>query len=365
MSSTAAFTDDLGNSIGSGAPKKVILKTRPKGPLRLKDLEVVPQDITDESKLEDGQVLVSSSLLSCDAFIRTMLDEQAYHGSTQPGDTLMALGVGTVVASKNKKFKVGARVAGALGAQSLGPVKPEMIQPALALPGVPESAALGLLGLTSGMTAWCGIHAVLGPPKRGQTVVVTAAAGAVGSAAAQFARNRGARVIGVAGGPEKCAYLVNDLKLSGAIDYKEARRDPKNGRSVAEQLDALAPGGVDFMMDQVGGDVLDVVLERMKPNARVVICGAISQYEGNLNHGKVQGPSNYLKLAEKGCTMKGFNVITYLYLLPWMLIRILISFWRGKVVMKETYHPGGIDAFPSALLSLLNGGHTGKMLVKV
>ena len=182
--------------------------------------------------------------------------------------------------------------------------------------------------------------------------------------------NLGARVIGIAGGQNKCAYLMNDLKLTGAIDYKEEKSDPKNGRSVASQLDALAPDGVDFVMDQVGGDILDTILDRIKPNARVVICGAISQYEGNLNHGKVQGPSNYLKLAEKGATMKGFNVMTYLYLLPWMLIRILVSFWRGKVAMKETYYPGGIDAFPSALLGLLNGGsshgeHIGKMLLKI
>ena len=162
--------------------KKVVLKSRPKGKLRESDLAVVPQDIVDESGLEDGSVLVASSLLSVDAFIRTMLDEAAYHGSTQPGETLMALGVGTVVASKSPKFKVGSRVAGALGAQSIGPVKAEMIQPCLKLPGVPESASLGLLGLTSGMTAWVGINAVLKPPKRNELVVVSAAAGAVGSA---------------------------------------------------------------------------------------------------------------------------------------------------------------------------------------
>ena len=345
--------------------KKVVLARRPEGKFQLSDVQVVDSTVVDEAGLKDGEVLVSNSLLSVDAFIRTMLDESAYHGSTQIGDTLMALGVGTVVASKSKKFSPGTKVAGAVGAQSLGPVPDAMLQPFMKLPGVSESAGLGLLGLTTGMTAWCGINAILKPPQKGETVVVSAAAGAVGSCAAQFARNRGAKVIGIAGGPEKCAYLVNDLKLHGAIDYKEDKATPGKGRSTAEQLDALAPDGVDFFMDQVGGDTLDCVLDRIKPGARVVICGAVSQYEGNLNHGKVQGPSNYLKLAEKGATMAGFNVMQKIYLLPWMLIRILVSMWRGKVTLRETHMIGGIDGFPAALSALLNGGHTGKMLLKV
>lgn len=340
----------------SQAGAKVVLASRPQGALKESDLEVVSQDFVEP---EPGHVLVASSLLSVDAFIRTTLDEKAYHGSVPIGGTLPAIGVGTVVASNSAKFKVGTRVAGLIGAQSLGPVHESMIERAVKLPGVPESASLGILGFTTGMTAWVGVHAVLPPPKRGEVVVVSAAAGAVGSVAAQFARNCGAKVLGIAGGPEKCAYLTDELHLDGAIDYK----DPK--RSIETQLDALAPDGVDFFMDQVGGRTLDVVLDRLKPRARVVICGAVSQYQGNLNHGEVDGPSNYLKLAERSATMAGFNVMHYISLLPWMLCRILFAYWRGRVTIKEAHVEGGIHAFPAALVALLDGKHIGKILLKI
>merc|ERR1712071_81091 len=150
------------------------------------------------------------------------------------------------------------------------------------------------------MTAYAGVFYVCDKPKKGETVVVTGAAGAVGSLASQFANSTGANVIGVAGGERKQKFLVDELNLHGSIDYKHPEK------SVPDQLDEIAPNGVDFIYDNVGGQILDDLLAKINPKGRVVICGAISQYSGKLNKGLVQGPGNYIKLAEKGATMKGF-----------------------------------------------------------
>jgi NADPH-dependent curcumin reductase CurA len=187
---------------------------------------------------------------------------------------------------------------------------------------------------------------------------VTGAAGAVGSIAAQLAKSTGARVVGIAGGKPKQAFLLDNLKLDGAVDYKDAERN------LAHQLDECCPDGIDFVYDNVGGETLDALLERINPNGRVVICGAISQYSGNLNKGKVQGPSNYLKLAERGAEMKGFNVMQHMYKIPLMLFGMFWLYMRGKVHMTE-HIENGIESFPLALQKLFTGGHIGKMLVNV
>jgi len=250
-------------------------------------------------------------------------------------------------------------VLGMLGAQTVARVPAKGLQAAAALPGTRRTDALGRMGI-SGLTAWIGVTSVLGPPKKGQTVVVSAAAGAVGSLAAQIAKARGARVIGIAGGQAKCAYLRERLGLDGAIDYKSG------SSSVGEQLDALAPDGVDFFFDNVGGRTLDAVLARLKLRARVVICGGISYYgTGDQNKGTVVGPSEYLKLAERGATMKGYNVMQYLpRKLPAFLCKMLYLIWRGRVVMDEQVE-NGIASFAKAMELMFAGGHTGKLLVNV
>lgn len=195
-------------------------------------------------------------------------------------------------------------------------------------------------------------------PKKGETVVVTGAAGAVGSIAAQLAKTTGARVIGVAGGDRKYAYLLNDLKLDGAICYKTV------DKSLGEQLAELCNNGIDFIYDNVGGSILDTLLANINPGGRVVICGAISQYSGNLDKGKVQGPSNYLKLAERGAEIKEFNVMQYMYKIPMALFGMFYLYLRGKVQMTE-HVEAGIQSFPQALNKMFTGGHIGKMLVNV
>ena len=195
----------------------------------------VPQAI-DCSQLEDGEVVVQCEMLSVDAFLRTMLDEEAYHGAIKLGDTLPALGYGRVIASANPKFKIGKRVSGMLGARSVARLKAEQsagLFPFLSLPRVKPTTMMGLLGITSGLTAHVGIHSVTKPPRRGQTVLVSGASGATGSVAAQLAKLTGAKVVGVAGGVRKAAYLLDELKLDGAVDYKDG------ATTLGAQLDRL------------------------------------------------------------------------------------------------------------------------------
>ena len=190
----------------------------------------------DCSQLEDGEVVVKCEMLSVDAFLRTMLDEEAYHGAIKVGDTLPALGYGRVIASANPKFKIGKRVTGMLGARSvarLSKAEQAGLFPFLSLPRVKPTTMMGLLSITSGLTAHVGVYSVTKPPRRGQTVLVSGASGATGSVAAQLAKLTGAKVVGVAGGVRKTAYLLDELKLDGAVDYKDG------ATTVGAQLDRL------------------------------------------------------------------------------------------------------------------------------
>ena len=288
--------------------KKWVLSKRPDGLFKADICELQKTSIT-AGVLKENEILVKIEYLSVDAFIRTMLDEtkNAVHNGIDIGGTLPAIGVGQVVAKGSKSsHSVGSYVSGFFGAQTYAVADGTQAFGILPLPGVSRRETLGLFGITTGITAYVGSFCVLNPPSKGEVAVVSAAAGAVGSIAAQLLLSTGATVIGVAGGEKKCKYLTDELKLHGAIDYKS------NKETVADQLKRLAPDGVDFFYDNVGGSILDDVLEVIRLNGRIVICGAVSQYSGNLNVGTVQGPSNYLKLAEKGVTMKGFVVMQYM-----------------------------------------------------
>lgn len=338
---------------------KWVLHSRPKGNFKASDLRMEIEEINPE-ELADDELLVKVHTLSIEAFYRTTFDEEAYHGSTDIGATVPALGIGEVLSSGSRKFKPGAMVQGMLGAQTIARVPVSGVQALARLPGTSRTDPLGRVGI-SGITAWVGITSVTRPPHKGETVVVSAAAGAVGSLAAQLAKVRGAKVIGIAGGPEQTTYLLETLKLDGAVDYKDT------SNSVGEQLDELAPDGVDFFFDNVGGAALDAVLERIRRNGRIVICGGISQYgaEGNVNKGTVQGPKQYLKLAERGAQMIGFNVMFYLpaklVAFLWQMLNLI---WKRKIVMTETV-VDGIDGFASAVEMMYTGQHIGKLLVEV
>lgn len=337
---------------------RLVLKERPDGIFRSQCLELQEESV-DTADLKDEEIVVKVETLSVDAFLRTMLDEGAYHGEVKPGDVMTAMGMGVVAfAGPKSKLKVGSRVLGSLGAQTWSKLTPGPMGPmgVLPLPFVPPRLWLGLLGLTTGLTAWVGIFRVAKAPRRGETVVVSAAAGATGSIAVQLAKSTGARVIGVAGGPAKHAFLTSTLKLDGAVDYKSSEK------TIDEQLAALTPDGIDFFFDCAGGDILDAVLRRVNAKGRIIICGAASQYSGNLNKGKVQGPSEYLKLAERGVTMVGYNVMQYMSSLPIAILSLLWAWFRNRVVVHEQVEVG-IKAFPLAMEKMFTGGHMGRLLV--
>ena len=327
--------------------QKITLVARPVGMPLLSDFRLESEAIND---LEPGHALVSNEVLSIDAFIRTVLNEQAYHGGLQLGGTVTALGVGRILESNDPSLAVGDTVFGPLGAQTIARL------PAAALRKIdtsrfPTTAYLGALGLTTGVTAYVGMTRVA-QVKEGDIVVVSGAAGAVGSFAGQIARRLGAsKVIGIAGGPQKVAFLVNTLGFDAAIDYKSENIDAR--------IRELAPNGIDVFYDNVGGDALDAALLNLHEGTRVTICGGISNY-GDMDN--VRGPKNYLKLAENHARMEGFAVTHFPGVFAEAEAKMADWLDAGEIVIHEQYEHG-IDRFPDALLTLLSGGHMGKMML--
>ncbi len=250
-------------------------------------------------ELTDGQVLIKTSYISLDPAMRGWMSEgRSYIPPVQIGEVMRAGTVGEVVESKGQKFAVGDHVTGWLGVQEYA-VSDENAVFKVDAGEIPLTTYLGALGMP-GMTAYFGLLDV-GAPKEGETVVVSGAAGAVGSVVGQIAKIKGCRVVGIAGGPEKCAWIVEELGFDAAIDYK--------GEEVGEALRKHCPEGVDVYFDNVGGDILDAALARLARGARVVICGAISQYNKMTS---MSGPSNYMSLLVNRARMEGFVVIDYM-----------------------------------------------------
>ena len=329
--------------------RKVVLVQRPQGDPRDSDFTIVEEPVTE---LAPGHALVQVDVLGIDAFIRTVLDEGAYHGTTSIGAAVVALGVGRVLESNDGGLAPGDHVFGPLGAQTFATL-PGVALRKLDVSVVGPTAYVGALGLTTGMTAYFGIFEV-GAVKPGDTVVVSGAAGAVGSIAGQLAHLAGAaKVIGIAGGPAKVAFLVDELGFDTAIDYKN--------ENVEARLRELAPDGVNVFYDNVGGEVLDAVLMNIVEGSRVVICGAISQYQQMDN---VSGPRNYLKLAERHSRMEGFAVTHFHAQFPEAEKALEGWLKTGELVMREHYEHG-LENFPATLRKLLNGGHQGKLLLQV
>jgi len=328
---------------------RVYLTQRPDGLPTLADFKAESQTIDD---VPDEHVVIKVDTLSVDAFIRTTLDGgEGLHDQSPIGGTIIALGVGEVVESNSASLNVGDWVTGPLMAQTHTLMPAAAMQKIEPSSNIPPSTYLGVLGLTTGITAWVGLVRV-GQVSENDTVVVSGAAGAVGTVVTQIAKARGARVIGIAGGPAKCQFLTETLGLDGAVDYKAG--------DIREQLGKLVPNGVDLFFDNVGGDVLDAALYHLAAGGRVVLCGGVSQYQ---NMDQIRGPSQYLKIAERNATMLGFTVDHYPESFEEAgaeLSRLLIE---GKMNLPE-HVVTGIEEFPAALITLLTGGHTGKMLVK-
>lgn len=309
-------------------------------------------ETVDIDTVPEGHVVVRVDTLSMDAWIRTTLNSAGMHETADIGATIPALGVGQIVKSNASNLSEGDWVYGLLSAQT------HALLPAAALTkldieeGLAPRDFVGPLGTTTGLTAWVGLIRV-GEVQKGDIVLVSGAAGAVGSVVIQLAKARGATAIGIAGGPAKCDYLTKTLGADAAIDYKND--------DVAKRLAELAPGGINVFFDNVGGEILDIALDNLAPaGARVAICGAISQY-ADLND--VRGPKLYLRLAERNAMMKGFVVTHYAADFPAAKAEIAALIRSGKMTLPE-HVVKGIDRFPDALFMLFDGSHLGNLVVQ-
>jgi NADPH-dependent curcumin reductase CurA len=302
-------------------------------------------------ELQPGQILLKNHYLSLDPAMRGWMNEgKSYIAPVALGEVMRALGVGEVLASSNEQFAVGDFVQGAVGVQDYFLGEPKgfyKIDPELA----PLPRYLSALGMT-GMTAYFALLEV-GAPKSGDTVVISGAAGAVGSVAGQIAKLKGCRVIGIAGGQQKCESLISELGFDGVIDYKS--------EDVLAGLKRECPQGVNVYFDNVGGDILDAVLSRLAPKARVVICGAISQYN---NTTAVKGPSNYLSLLVNRARMEGFVVMDYAARFAAAGQEMAGWMSEGKLKSREDIVEG-LETFPETLQKLFKGENFGKLVLKV
>ncbi len=325
------------------------LAARPVGNVQPSDWNHSEEPVRDPV---DGEVVVQVLYISLDPAMRGWMNESkaSYIPPVGVGEVMRALAVGRVTASKNPKFAVGDHVSGLLGVQDFAYSNGQgltKVDPKLA----PLPVYLSTLGMP-GMTGYFGLLEV-GQPQAGDTVVVSGAAGAVGMVVGQIAKIKGARVIGIAGGADKCRYLVEELGFDAAIDYKT--------ENVADALKAHCPDGVNVYFDNVGGDILDAVLTRLARGARVVICGAISQYN---NTTPVKGPANYLQLLVNRATMTGIVVSDYYDRAGEAAMVMAGWIGSGKLKTREDVVEG-LDAFPRAFDMLFSGANKGKLVLKL
>lgn len=308
----------------------------------------------------DGGVLVKVLSLSLDPAMRGWLnDARSYIPPVQIGEVMRAGGVGRVVASKNPAFAVGDTVYGKLGVQEYMLIAQEEIKrndlAKIDLGVGTIGQWLNVLGMP-GMTGYFGLLDI-GQPKAGETVVVSGAAGAVGQTVGQLAKLKGCRVVGIAGGEAKCKWVVEELGFDACIDYKAGDGAVRAG------LKAHCPKGVDIYFDNVGGEILDHVLAKLAFKARVIICGAISQYN-NANSMPGAGPRNYLSLLVNRARMEGMVVFDYADRYPVAIAELAGYLKDGRMKSKEDTVKG-LDTFPESLNKLFAGGNFGKLVLQV
>ncbi len=327
--------------------RQITLKSRPKGPVTREHFESKTAPVPS---ITDGQVLVKTLYLSIDPTIRGWIERDTYLPAVEVGAVVRCAGAGVVVESKNPKYSPGDRVFGLLGWQEYAVVG-EKDSPGLIPQGIDLRDALSVFGVT-GMTAYFGLTEI-GAPKPGETVVVSGAAGATGSIVGQLAKAKGCRAVGIAGSAAKCEWLTKELGFDAAINYKT--------EDVGARLTATCPRGIDVFFDNVGGHILNEALARIALRARVVLCGAISQYE-NLDN--AYGPPNYANLISRRGRMEGFIILDYTnrFMEGAMALGALLA--EGKLKHKTTVVDGLANA-PDALRRLFTGDHDGKLLVKI
>lgn len=328
--------------------KQLLLQKRPVG-LPTEDTWKLVE--TDIPKPKEGEFLVQCEYVSLDPAMRGWLDDRhSYIPPVQIDEVMRAGGVGKVIESNHTDFNVGDFVYGQTGVQQYiisNGKGYHKVDPNLA----PLPMYTGTLGMT-GMTAYFGILEV-GELKEGDNVFVSGAAGAVGSVVGQIAKIKNCKAVGIAGGPEKCKYLVEELGFDAAIDYKND--------NIASKLKEYFPNGIDVYFDNVGGDILELALSKLAMHARIVICGAISQYN---NTTPVKGPSNYLSLLVNRASMKGMVVFDYAK--DYQKAAMQMGQWiaEGKLKSKEDVYEG-IENFYETFLRLFSGEKLGKLVLKV
>ena len=324
-----------------------LLARRPQGAIEDNDFQFVE---TDAPTPGEGEVLVRVLMLSCDPTQRGWIARDTYLPAVKIGEVVRSYGAGRLEASNTPDFKVGDIVSGLVGWQDYVAMNPKGQLSRLA-PGAPLELAMSVLGMT-GRTAYFGLIDV-GRPAAGETVVVSGAAGAMGSVVGQIAKIKGCRAIGVAGGPEKCRWLTEELGFDAAIDYKS--------ESLKARLKELCPDGIDIFSDNVGGDILDAALARLALRGRVVLCGGIANYNACE---PPPGPKNYLNLVSRRGRMEGFLVSDYAKRYAEAVAALADWVKEGKIKHRVNVQHG-LENAPAALRRLFEGRNEGKQLLRV
>jgi NADPH-dependent curcumin reductase len=333
---------------GTAVNRQWRLAARPRGLPKRSDWESRTEAVPEP---EDGQFLVRVLYISLDPAMRGwMNDARSYVPPVGIGEVMRAGGVGRVVSSRHAGFSAGDHVSGMFGVQEYAISDGRGVIRVTA-EAAPLPKYLSVLGMP-GMTAYFGLLEI-GRPIAGETVVVSAAAGAVGQLVGQIAKIKGCRVVGIAGGTEKCRFIVDELGFDAAVDYKS--------EDVRAALRTHCPDRVDVYFDNVGGEILDIVLTRLSRHARIVICGSISQYN---NDGPAKGPANYMSLLVDRARMEGFLVFDYASRYAEAMQEMAAWIADGRLRSLE-HLVAGIDTFPETLLTLYSGENFGKLILDV
>ncbi len=343
---------------------QVRLAARPNGLPTAANWQFTEEPVSDPA---EGGLLVKVLALSLDPAMRGWMNEgKSYIPPVGLGEVMRAGGIGIVQASRHPGFKAGDMVTGIPGVQEYWSIAPDQVKRS----GVARidtrlgsvNQWLNVLGMP-GMTGYFGLMDV-GQAKAGETLLISGAAGAVGQTAGQLARIKGLKVIGIAGGPEKCEWVVKELGFDACIDYKKpAPEGVQRWDAVRDGLKQHCPNGIDIYFDNVGGDILDAALARINRKARIVICGAISQY--NNTGGAMVGPKNYMSLLVNRARMEGMVVFDYAERFPQAIAELAGYLKDGRMKSREDVATGGIKAFPEALLKLFKGENFGKLVLQV
>lgn len=333
--------------------RRFLLKRRPSGRFERDDFDRVEEDVPEPG---EGQALVRNLYLSLDPTNRIWASEvDGYMPPVPLGEVMRGVGLGEVVSSRADEYPEGSLLTGFTGWQDYLVADPRAEYPLSALPAklpAPPSTMLGAMG-SSGLTAYFGLTDI-GKPQEGETVVISAAAGSVGSVAGQIVKALGARAVGLAGSDEKCDWLRDELGFDAAVNYKDD--------DWREQLAAACPDGVDVDFENVGGEIMDHVLSMLNLNARVILCGLISQY--NEVEASWKGPANFEQFLMKRATLKGFIVLDHFDRAGEAMEALGGWMAEGKVLTRETIVEG-LDEAPEAINQLFEGKNFGKLLVKI